>query len=98
MWLMNNSSRNITIDYGTVNNLDDVNVSYPILITIAADTRVYQKMFVACYLTNGLESENLTFDITPTGLNVSNTLTQIKLPPCCIRKVKPVGMLLSGML
>ncbi len=70
-WSMFDSSSNITIDYGTVMNLDNHNVSYPILITIAGDSQVNQNVSVTCILTLDGNTETMTFDITPVGANVS---------------------------
>ncbi len=72
MWSTYNYSNTITIDYEIVTNLDDVNVSYPILVTIAADPKVTVKTSVTCSLTLGQETKNLDFIITPAGSNVSN--------------------------
>ena len=52
-------------------NLDGDNVSYPILITIAADPQVNQNMNVTCFIALNQELANITFDITPLGYNVS---------------------------
>jgi hypothetical protein len=65
------TSNNITIDYGVVTSLEDDNVSYPILIIIAADPKVTVQTSVACSLTVGQETETLDFIITPAGPAVS---------------------------
>jgi len=71
-WSTYNYSNNITVDYGYVKNLVSDNVSYPVLITIAADPTVKQKMNVTCFFTVGQDSDIIEFIITPVGTNVSS--------------------------
>ena len=71
-WSTYNYSNNITVDYGYVKNLDSDNVSYPVLITIAADPTLQQKMNVTCFFSMGQDSEIIEFFISPVGTNVSS--------------------------
>jgi len=71
-WSTYNYSNNITVDYGYVKNLVSDNVSYPVLITIAAEPTVKQKMNVTCFFAVGQDSDIIEFIITPVGTNVSS--------------------------
>jgi hypothetical protein len=71
-WSTYNYSNNFTVDYGYVKNLDSDNVSYPVLITIAADPTLQQKMNVTCFFSMGQDSEIIEFFISPVGTNVSS--------------------------
>jgi hypothetical protein len=60
----NYNGENVTFNYEMVQNLDEVNnISYPVLITIAASTLVSQNKTVQCHFTVGPSSANFSFRI-----------------------------------
>ena len=65
------SGENLTLNYGVVENLDgSSNISYPILITVAADLKSSPNGTVNCALTAGSTTENFSFFIVPSEVQV----------------------------
>jgi hypothetical protein len=65
------NGENVTFNYGMVQNLEGTdNVSYPVLVTIAASPIITQNRTVQCDFTVGPSSTNFSFDIVVSTLMV----------------------------
>jgi hypothetical protein len=64
-------SPNNTFDYGIIQNLNEENISYPILISIGADPAISQNINISCKISLGDTIEFLDFEVNAIATNVS---------------------------